>query len=92
MIFTDHAIEVPEIEPTPVTLATATQVSTPTPVPTIEKTEPATTSEANSETPADYPDDPGNSGTSTWLGIIAPVAIGLIVVIVIALIVRWIRN
>jgi hypothetical protein len=92
MIFTNHAIEVPEIEPTPVTQATATQVSTPTPVPTIEKTEPATTSEANSETPADYPDDQGNSGASTWLGIIAPVAIALIVVIVIALIVRWIRK
>ena len=92
MIFTNHTSEIPEIEPTAIIEATSTQVSPATPVPTIAATEAAPTSEPTNETPIQFNDDQGNSGASSWIGIIAPVAIGLIVVIVIALIVRWIRS
>jgi hypothetical protein len=92
LIFTNHAVEVPEVEPTPALQATSTPIVTPTAVPTIVKTEPAPTNEPTNDTPIDFTEDQGNSGASTWIGIIAPVAIVLIIVIVIALIVRWIRN
>ncbi len=92
MIFTNHTVEAPEIAPTPVQQATPTQISTPTALPTIVPTEPAPTSESSNESPIEFTDNQGNSGASTWIGIIAPVAIGLLVVIVVALIVRWIRK
>lgn len=92
MIFTNHAIEVPENEPTPVVQTTPTPVSTPTPVPTVVNFEPTPTSETINETPVQFTEEPENSGNSTWIGIIAPIAIGLIVMIVIVIIVRWIRS
>jgi hypothetical protein len=92
MIFTNHRVEVLEVQPTPVLQATPTSTPTPVATPTVVRTEPAPTSEAGNDTPIDFTDNQGNSDISTWIGIIAPVAIGLIVVVVIALIIRWIRN
>ena len=92
MIFTKYAIEVPEIEPTTVVQITPTPLSTLTPAATIVKTEPAPTSETGNETPVQFAEEPENSGTSTWITILAPIAIGLIVLIVIVFIVRWIRS
>jgi hypothetical protein len=92
MIFTNHAVEVPEIEPTPIIQTTPPPLSTPMPEPTLAKTEAAPTSEATNETPVQFTEEPGNSGTSTWIGIIAPIAIALIVLISIVIVVRWIRS
>ena len=92
MIYTNHAVEVPEIQQTEVVDATPTLRVTAIPAPTQEVTEMVPTSEATDEPPVDFNEEPGNSGASSWLSIVAPVAIGLIVVIVIALIVRWIRS
>jgi len=92
MIFTNHTIELPEIEPTPVLQATPVPTATQIPVPTIMKTDPAPTSEIIIETPVQFTEEPGNSGSSSWIGIVAPAAIGLIVLIVIVIIVRWIRS
>jgi len=92
MIFTNHAVEVPEVETIPVVQSTPTPLSTPTPKLTLAKTEAAPTSEATNESPDHFPEEPENSGTSSLIGIFAPIAIGLIVLIVIILIVRWIRS
>ena len=92
LIFTNQEVEVTGIEPTQTVQARPTQVSTPTPIPTAVKTQPAPTIEVTEETPTQFPEDQGNSGNLPWLGIIAPVAIGLIILIIIGLIVRWIRR
>ena len=92
MIFTNHTIELPYIVPTPVMQATPLPTATQMPVPTIVKTDPAPTSEINIETPVQFTEEPENSGSSSWIGIVAPAAIGLIVLIVIVIIVRWIRS
>jgi hypothetical protein len=92
MIYTNHAVEVPEIQQTAVVDTTPTPLATATPAPTQATTEIAPTSEATGEPPAEFNNEPGNSGAPSWISIVAPVAIGLIVVIAIALIVRWIRN
>jgi hypothetical protein len=92
MIFTNLSIDVPEIESTPVSLPTATQVVQETVVPTIAATVSAPTSEATPTTQNRFTGDQGNSGAPTWIRIIAPVVIGLILMVVIVFIVRRFRN
>lgn len=92
IIFTNHAVEMPEIGSPPIIQVTPTASPTDTPVPTIVDIEPSPTIGASTETPIQFNENQGNSGSSNWIGIVAPVAIGILVVLVVVLIVRWIRR
>ena len=89
LFYTDLAMEVPalttsEITPTPDVI--------PTPIPTIQNTEPFQPQITSTPTPVTFPLDNDNPGNSDWIFVAGPVLVGLIILVVIFLIVRWVRN
>ena len=64
---------------------------TPSPEPSPEPT-PNPTDESNVDTPIQLDDEQGNAGLAAWFGILVPGFIGLVILFIIALIVRWIRK
>ncbi|MBE9475313.1 MAG: exo-alpha-sialidase [Chloroflexi bacterium] len=92
LLFTYQAMEDPELGADQVIQITPTQDPVIAPIPTIRAPEPSPTVIEITETPINFPVEPGNLGNSDWIVIAGPVAIGLIALVVIIFVVRWIRR
>ena len=92
LIYTNHLIEVPKIDQTPTLEVTPIPVNTPTPVLTIQSSALVPDQTVGTATAVVFTEAPDNSGNSEWFLIAGPVVVGLIIVVVIVLIVRWIRR
>jgi len=92
LLFTYQALEDPELAANQVIHLTPTQDSVPATIPTIQVPEPSPTAIEITETPIDFPIEPGNLGNSDWVVIVGSVAVGLIALVVIVLVVRRIRR
>lgn len=93
LIFSNRSIEIPNAVETPDQQVTSTpQINAPiataqqlTKTPSFADTEPTIT-------PIVFPDDQRNSSNSGWIAIVGPIAIGLIILMLILIIFRGIRN
>lgn len=92
LLFTYQALEDPELAANQVIQITPTQDSVPGTIPRIQAPEPSPTAIEITETPIDFPIEPGNLGNSDWVVIVGSVAVGLIALVVIVLVVRRIRR
>jgi hypothetical protein len=92
LFFTNQAIDVPEAEATTIVQITPTQETTSTSLPIFQATTPSPSPPVSTETPVLFPVEPENRGNSDLIAIGGPVAIGLIVILLIIIIVRWIRR
>jgi hypothetical protein len=89
LIYTDLALEVPQLLATEVT---PTPDNIPTPIPTIQQTEPSQPQVTITATPVTFSLDNDNPGNSDWIFVAGPIVIGLIILVVVVLVVRWVRK
>jgi hypothetical protein len=92
LIYSNHSIEGQISAPTPTFEITSVPTNTPTSVLTSLEAVSTPTQTPTEATQIDFPVTQDISTTSEWYLIVGPVAIGLIIVVVIVLIVRWIRR
>jgi hypothetical protein len=92
LFFTNQAIDVPEAEAPTIVHITPSQETTSTTLPIIQAATPSPSPPVSTETPVPFPVEPENRGISDWIVIAGPVAVGLIVILLIILVMRWIRR
>jgi hypothetical protein len=92
IFYTEHTSELPEIDTINFMVATPTPGFNPTPLSTGQESRPTQTRVIGTPTPIIFPEDPANSGTSDWIVILGPVGIGLIVLVLVIVVVRWLRE
>lgn len=91
LFFTNQAIDLPEAAAAIVQI-TPTQETTLTTLPIIQATTPSPSPPVSTETPVLFPVEPENRGNLDLIAIGGPVVIGLIVILLIIIVVRWIRR
>ena len=85
-------MNVPVSNPTPSSGVVPTPEEVPTQIPPLQLTESAQPTIQSTPTPVTFPVEPDEPGGTDWLLIAGTVVIGLIALVVIVLIVRWLRK
>ncbi len=92
LTYTDFSMDVPVVESTPITESINALEDIPTQIPTPLATDPAQPTIQSTPTQISFPDETDSPGNTSWLMVAGPVVIGLIALVVIVLVVRWIRR
>jgi hypothetical protein len=90
--YTDLELDVPESESITTTASEIPAEVIPTQIPTVQATEPAQPVIQQTPTQVNFPEEAEVPGNINWLVIAGPVLVGIIALVLIVLVVRWLRK